>query len=229
MQMSFEFGARRDLEQMMDLLKPLLANVEFHTRLDPMSQLIRSLLGSRTKDEVSWRVFQKLTHEFPTFADLMKQSPTVINMVIADVTHSEKKARYIIQALREIAAKCPDYDIGFLGSLPTHRAIAWLRHLEGVGPKIAAAVLNFSSLRMSAFVVDTHVLRVLRRFGVVSPLANSERAYQVVMAATEGWSPEKLEELHIVLKRLGQTYCQHNSVRCHECPLGWRCKRPEGG
>ena len=107
MQMFVEFGARRDLEQMMDLLKPLLADVEFHKRLDPISQLIRSLLGSRTKDEVSWRAFQKLTHEFPTFADLMKQSPTALNMVIADVTHSEKKARHIIQALRAIAARCP--------------------------------------------------------------------------------------------------------------------------
>lgn len=190
-----------------------------------MAQLVRSLLGSRTRDEVSWRVYRKLVHLFPQWADLAAASPEVIEAAIIGVTHFEKKAKYIDQALRLIATDCPDYSIDFLGDWPTCRALVWLRRLNGVGPKIAAATLNFSTLCMPAFVVDTHVLRVLQRFGLVGPRADTEKACLVVMSAAKGWSAGEPEELHVLLKRLGQTRCKHGLVGCEQCPLNASCKR----
>jgi endonuclease III len=44
-------------------------------------------------------------------------------------------------------------------------AMQWLRGLPGVGSKVAATVLNLSTLRMRALPVDTHLLRVGERLG----------------------------------------------------------------
>ena len=58
-------------------------------------------------------------------------------------------------------------NLDFLGDHPVEQGLRWLEEIYGVGRKIAAATLNFSTLRKRAMVVDTHVLRVLRRFGFV--------------------------------------------------------------
>ena len=50
----------------------------------------------------------------------------------------------------------------------------------------ATLTLNFSSLRGRAFVFDTHVLRVLRRFGFVGENAAIEDACDAVMASADG-------------------------------------------
>jgi endonuclease-3 len=73
-----------------------------------------------------------------------------------------------------IAADDPDFDLSPLGEQPIEDALAWLERLPGVGRKVAASALNFSSLAIPAFVADTHVLPVLGRFGVID--AKADRA-----------------------------------------------------
>lgn len=210
---------------MRDELRSAIRDFEYLPRLDPMSQLMRSLLGSRTKDEVSWSVFERLVRAYPRWAELAALTPDEIEALIAEVTIAEKKAGHIAGVLRTIGASHPDYDLEFLGTMPAHEALRWLRRLDGVGPKIAAATLNFSTLRKPAFVVDTHVLRILRRFGTIGLKANTERAFTTVMSAIPAWSAEDMEELHILLKRLGQTRCKHGLARCDGCPLVSLCRK----
>ncbi|HEX4861470.1 MAG TPA: hypothetical protein VFV07_09550, partial [Rhizomicrobium sp.] len=97
--------------------------------------------------------------------------------------------------------------------------------IYGVGRKIAAATLNFSTLRKRAMVVDTHVLRVLRRFGFVSSSAPAEEAYDAVMAAAGELDADDLYELHWHIKRLGQKFCTSVQASCAHCPLSELCLR----
>ena len=44
------------------------------------------------------------------------------------------------------------------------------------------------------------------------------------MATSPRWSAAELAELHILMKRLGQTICRHDRARCFDCPIRRRCK-----
>jgi endonuclease-3 len=77
---------------------------------------------------------------------------------------------------------------------------------------------------MPAFVVDTHVLRVLSRYGFVRNTADTRTAYDAVMAASPRWSAAELAALHLLMKRHGQTICRHDRTRCPDCHIRQRCE-----
>ncbi len=124
--------------------------------------------------------------------------------LLSGVTHPEKKAPELKEALRKIRVRAGTLDLDFLADHPVEQALRWLEEIRGVGRKIAAATLNFSALRKRAVVVDTHVLRVLRRFGFVRSSAETEDAYAAVMAACGDLDAD---DLHWHLKRLAQKFC----------------------
>ncbi|MFT3988861.1 hypothetical protein [Aestuariivirga sp.] len=92
-----------------------------------------------------------------------------------------------------------------------------------MGCKTAAATLNFSIARGRAFVVDTHVLRVLRRFGFIARNADTNRAFEAVMMAAPDMDADDLYELHWHIKYVGQQFCTHSHARCEACPLAGQC------
>lgn len=224
MQMIFPFGAARDIESIRDTLAVRYGRLLLGDRLEPLRQLVRSVLGCRTRDSVSWPAFERLMEHFPRWTDLAGARPEDIEAIIADVTHAGDKAHHLVQALRMIAARRSDFDLGFLADWPIEAAFDWLERLPGVGPKVAAATLNFSTLDRRAFVADTHVLRILKRYGVIGVKADAWRAHEEVMAATDGWSALDLAELFALLKQHGQTVCRFHAPRCRACPLARDCR-----
>lgn len=224
MQKGFDFGAEAELERIRRLLRPGFGEAGIPRKLDPLSQLVRSLIGSRTRDPVSWRSFARLRSRFPHWAGLIAAEPREIEAAIAAVTFPDVKARQLRDALRRIAALRAGLDLDFLGRWSVDDALAWLERLPGVGPKVAAAVLNFSTLDRPAFVVDTHVLRVLCRLGFVPDNAEARHARAAVMTAAVDWSAPALAELHALLKRLGQLACHAHGPDCRACPLRHGCR-----
>jgi endonuclease III len=194
-------------------------------RLDPVSQFVRSFIASRTHDRVSWEAYMRLTRRFETWDALADAPVAEIEALIANVTHAEKKAPELKEALRKIRARAGELNLDFLEDLPTEQSLRWLEAIHGVGRKIAAATLNFSLLRKRAMVVDTHVLRVLRRFGFVRSSAATEEAYDAMMEAAAGLDADDLYELHWHLKGLGQKFCTSVQTYCAHCPLSELCMR----
>lgn len=224
MQDAFDFGAGTDIARIRVLLRARLGVLVPFGKLEPADQFVRSSIGSRTRDAVSWAAFGRLRCRFPRWTELATAKRADIEVAIAEVTYADVKAARLGAALRAILADHPDLDLGFLGRWPVDRALLWLERLPGAGPKVAAAVLNFSTLERPAFVVDTHVLRVLRRFGFVGRRADTRRACDAVMVATSGWSAADLTEMHVLLKRLGQTVCRAEVPDCRICPLKRGCR-----
>ena len=100
------------------------------------------------------------------------------------------KAPRIKAALEAVYEKRGGFDIDFLRDLPLDEAKAWLRELNGVGPKTAACVLMFA-LGRPALPVDTHVHRVAQRLGLVPAKASAEKAHDILeaMLAPDGCVP----------------------------------------
>jgi len=224
MQFAFDFGAPTDISLMREGLRSAFAGYRPHNIREPIGQLVKSMISSRTKDEVSLRSYQKLIGIYPRWDELAAAPVAGIEGAISDVTHAKDKASHVKEALRLIARDHPDFDLSFLKELSVPEAVAWLRALPGVGPKVAASTLNFSTLAMPAFVVDTHVLRVLKCYGVVGPRADIAAAHDVVMAAMPDWTAFEFSEFHVLVKRLGQVFCRFDDPNCLECPVRQYCR-----
>lgn len=229
MQMAFGFGAAEDLAWVRDRLVASFGRPEPALVLTPMAQLVKSLISSRTRDEVSLPAFLRLAGTYRQWSAIPRAALADIEAVIGDVTYPEVKARHLREALRIVEAGHPDFDLQFLGPLGVERALVWLERLPGVGRKVAASTLNFSALHMPAFVVDTHVLRILRRFGLVGSSTDTQAAYEAAMAVLYEWGADELAELHVLMKRLGQTLCRAREADCRNCPIGQRCRAAGAG
>jgi endonuclease-3 len=224
MQMMFDFGAISDVAWIRKQLGSFFGRPARGSACSPIGQLVKSSISNRTLDEISLAAYLRLVKAYPEWPALAAASTGDVEDLISDVAFPDSKARHLGGALRIIGAGQPDFDLNFLGRLSIDEALAWLERLPGVGRKVSAATLNFSTLDMPAFVVDTHILRVLSRYGFVRNTADTLTAYDAVMAASPQWSAAELAELHILIKRLSQTICQHGRARCRDCPLLQRCK-----
>ena len=218
-----------DLLLIRERLGAVVGPIRDPQRLGPVSQFVRSFIGSRNYDHNSWQAFARLAERYRDWNDLADAPVAEIEALLAGVTHAEKKAPELRDALRKIRVRAGALDLEFLCDHPVEQGLRWLEEIHGVGRKIAASTLNFSTLHKRAFVIDTHILRVLRRFGFVRPHADTREVYDTVMAAAHDLDADDLYELHWYLKRLGQQVCGHARAQCGVCPLSNVClKRMEG-
>jgi endonuclease-3 len=224
MQMGFDFGADDDIKWIRDQLRACFGRTGPIPLRTPIDQLVKSSISGRTRDEISLRAYWKLTRSYPGWSAVAAAPTSHIETAIADVTFPDVKARHVRAALRAVAKYHADFDLSFLGRRSVTGALAWLERLPGVGRKVAASTLNFSTLHMPAFVVDTHVLRILRRFGFVRSKADTSVAYDSLSAALHDWNATDLAELHILMKNLGQTICRADRADCLNCPISRRCQ-----
>jgi endonuclease III len=193
-------------------------------QLDPVSQLIMGMVGGRTHGEVSKGAFEALLGRFGSWEAVRDASVAEIRETIGAVTFAEIKAPRLKAALQAVTADCGRLTLDALYDLTVDEALAWLERLPGVGRKVAAATLNFSTLRKPALVIDTHQLRVLRRLALVGPHADFRQAFDRVMPILPNeWTAEDMDEHHQLMKTLGQTTCRHIDPACYRCPLRNLC------
>jgi len=126
----------------------------FHD-MDPVSELISSLLSHRTRNSDSGRAFKALRATFGTWEAVRDVETADVETAIAAVTWPEQKAPRIQHVLREITRLRGELSLDFLADMPVVQARAWLEQLPGIGPKTSAATLLFSRLRMPALPVDS--------------------------------------------------------------------------
>ena len=222
MQLGLGFLAA-DIRAWHDRLAPILSEVEPLPRRSPIGQLIKSMISGRTRDAVSQAAYDRLRSRYRGPAPLADADPAAIERVIGDVTFAADKSVHLVDALRLLRASPHGFRLDFLGQRPLPWSLAFLERLPGVGRKVAASTLNASTLDRPVLIVDTHVLRVLRRLGAVSPTATAQAASEAVTAAMAGWTGGDFLGFHIMTKRLGQTVCHADAPCCTACPLARSC------
>jgi endonuclease III len=224
MQLSLPFEADPKLSRIRARLIALHGLQCDQFRCDPTTQFVRAMLSSCTRDEDSEGAFRRLSIVLPSLALLPGAHFSTIAAAIQLVTRPAQKAIDLVNAARSIRAQYGAFDLAFLADWPVDAAMSWLRHLRGVGSKVAAATLNFSTLRKRAFVVDRHVLRLCSRLGLLPPKADFERGFRILMRLMPiEWDADDLYELHWLMKTHGQITCRHERPACGDCPLALSC------
>ncbi len=193
------------------------APIPFFHDLDPMSELVSSLLSHRTRNADSGRAFKQLRAQFPTW-EAVRDAPTLeVQDAIAPCTWPDQKAPRIQQILRAITEQRGELDLDFLAEMPVIEAREWLEDLPGVGPKTSAAILLFSRLRRPALPVDSHHHRVAVRLGLIPAKVSVGPAHALLEAQLPpDWSAQQVYDNHEALMLHGQKVCLP-APKCGKC------------
>ena len=187
--------------------------------LDPISQLVSTIISQNTNDVLRDKAFDSLRHRFPTWEQARDAPVEQIIAAIQTAGLSQQKGPRIQQALRRIATERGELSLDFLREMSVEEAKKWLTASKGIGPKTAAIVLLFA-LDMPAFPVDTHIHRVTRRLALIPSRASREKAHHLLEALLP---PETYYAFHLNVIQHGRDVCQARRPRCGLCVLRDLC------
>lgn len=192
----------------------------FHD-LDPLSELVSSLLSHRTRNADSGRAFKQLRARFGTWEAVRDAPKAEVEEAVAPCTWPEQKAPRVQQVLRAITEKREgDLSLDLLADWPVVEAREWLEDLPGVGAKTSAATLLFSRLRKPALPVDSHHHRVAVRLGLIPANVAVGPSHALLEAQLPpDWSAQQVYDNHEALMLHGQRCCFARNPACRRCPV----------
>jgi len=187
---------------------------------EPLGELVQTILSQNTADINTARAYAELRRRFPSWYDMMHASVDEIADAIRIGGLAHIKAPRIKAILEQLYAERGSLDLSYLADMPVDEVRRHLTRFHGVGNKTAACVLLFA-LHMPALPVDTHVLRVSQRLGLVAPKATADQ--------TQAWLEAKLDParyypFHLNMIHHGRVCCLARNPRCSSCPLAARCR-----
>lgn len=186
-----------------------------------LDALVRTILSQNTSDVNSARAFRSLKDRFPDWEAAMRAPAEELEKAIAVGGISRVKSRRIREVLTLLAEREGTPRLDFLGDLPPEEAMDFLTSLPGVGRKTASVVLLFH-LGYPFFPVDTHVMRVGKRLGVIPPDLSPLEAHLLM----DRLVPDDIKyRLHLNMVTHGRRICRARSPRCTSCCLERVCLR----
>ncbi len=176
---------------------------------DPFRALVCTLLSTRTKDETTAEVCQRLFERIKSWEDLLAIDLKELEQLLYPVGFYKNKAVYLKELARQIKEE-------FCGEVPPN--LEGLLRLKGVGRKVANIVL-VEAFGKPAIGVDTHVHRICNRWKLVSTKTpeETERVLREVLPQDYWMDFNKL------LVAFGQTICRPQKPRCSVCPIRNLC------
>jgi endonuclease-3 len=185
-------------------------------RLDPVSELVLTILSQNTADINSFRAFTALRARYMSWDEVLHAATDELVDVIRPGGLAPTKGPRIQKVLAEVhAATQGSWDLSWLGSRPLGEALDWLISLPGIGRKTASIILLFGFGR-PAVPVDTHVHRVASRLGMLPPRTPLDRAHDLL---EEVLQPQEMYPFHVELIRHGRDTCRAPRPICGLCPL----------
>ncbi|WP_460101414.1 endonuclease III domain-containing protein [Qipengyuania sp. 483] len=187
--------------------------------------LVQGVIGARTKSEVSNAATDRLLRRYGSFEAVAEAPLEELQAELATQTYPNVAAERLKASLSALVERRGAVDLSHLAKMDTLGAMQWLEQLPGIGRKIAAGVMNASTLDRRAIVLDSHHTRILQRMGLVPPKANTDKAFSAIMPVMpEEWSGADFDEHHLLMKKLGQTWCRPAVPQCAACPAQSFCK-----
>lgn len=184
-------------------------------KLDPLDELIATILSQSTTNVNSHRAFASLKKRFPRWEQARRARPETIAEAINSGGLANVKSVVIKALLNEIKTRRGALDLSFLKDATTQVALDFLTSLKGVGPKTARCVLLFAC-GQQVFPMDTHIFRILRRLELLPEKCSDTQAHALI----EPLIPTGQQlSLHINLIHHGRQICHPRQPQCQRCCL----------
>lgn len=193
-------------------------------RRSPEWVLVHGVIGAQTKTAASNASTDALLAEYGSWEAVAAAPVTELEERLQRQTFPSVAAKRLKDCLTAIIAARGAVDFRHLSNLDTAEAMAWLEQLPGVARKNSAGVMNASTFARKAMVIDGHHRRIMQRMGIAPAKADTARTYDALMPIVPPeWSAEDMDEHHLLLKKLGQTFCRPRKAECEGCPVREWC------
>ena len=178
----------------------------------PFQLLAATILSAQTTDKRVNEVTPVLFKKYPTPADLAGADTAELEEIVHSTGFYRNKAKSLIGMARALTER-------FNGEVPTR--IEDLVTVPGTGRKTANVVRSVA-LGEPGLPVDTHVLRLSKRLGLINEEAGDDPV-KVEMALNELVKPHErgVFSLRVILH--GRRVCDARKPRCAECVLADIC------
>lgn len=218
------------MDGIMRRLRAVHGDLPPRQRLDPLSQMVLSLISCRTKDEESGAAFDVLVRQFGSWDEARRAPVGLLADILSRTTWPQDKARFVQASLNTVMERRGSLDLGFLSEPPIPEARTWLESLPGVGPKISASILCFSTLARPVLPIDTHNHRVAARLGLIPAKADDRKADRLLNdLIPKSWDTAAIDSWHCLVKIHSQTVCAHDRPLCGNCVFRDVCRWPGHG
>ena len=166
---------------------------------DPYTLLIAVLLSAQCTDERVNKITPLLFKKGPTPFEMVKLSVEEIKAIIRPCGLSPKKSQAIWNLSAILIAK-------YKGEVPV--SFELLEELPGVGHKTASVVMS-QAFGFPAFPVDTHIHRLLTRWGI----ASGKNVVETEQQAKKYFPIEKWNTLHLQIIFYGREFSPARSPK----------------
>ena len=190
----------------------------------PLEVLIKTVLSQNTNDRNRDRAYEALRNRFPHWELVLEAPEEEIAHCLRPGGLNRQKARRIKEILRTVKRRWGLGEMEEICRLGKRKALSFLLGLPGVGPKTAYCVLAFGC-DMDVFPVDTHVLRITKRLGILDQRTSAEEAHEILAPLVP---PGKARDLHLLLIRYGREVCKARRPLCERCLFPELCLYPQG-
>lgn len=171
--------------------------------------LVAVMLSAQCTDRRVNIITSELFKRYKTPSDFVNSSIEEVEEYIKSCNYYHNKAKNIINACKVIVDK-------FDGKVPTtHEELV---SLPGVGNK-TANVVQAVAFGQQALPVDTHVMRVSNRLGIIES-TNPNRCEEALKRVFDGYDFVKV---HHLLLLFGRYYCTAKRPKCDQCVLRENC------
>jgi endonuclease-3 len=189
---------------------------------EPLAVLIRTVLSQNTNDTNRDRAYEALRQRFPRWEDMAEADTEQIVAAIRVGGLARQKSATIKAILQWVHNRGWGMILAPLCTMGMEEARGVLLGFKGVGLKTANCVLAFGCGK-AAFPVDTHILRIIKRLGVIPVQATAEQAHQLLAELV----PDAMAiPLHLNLIRYGREICKARHPHCGRCLFPALCTLP---
>ncbi|MFB6218630.1 MAG: endonuclease III [Halobacteriaceae archaeon] len=202
-----EEQAREVIERLREEYPDATISLAFSTRLE---LLVAVVLSAQCTDERVNDVTADLFEKYRTAEDYADAGEDELADDIGSITYPNQKAGWIREACRRIAEEHG-------GEVPD--SMDALTDLPGVGRKTANVVLQHGHDTVEGVVVDTHVMRLARRLGLVEAEARDAIESELMELLPES---EWQAFTHLLISH-GRAVCTARNPDCEACVLEGVC------
>ena len=167
--------------------------------------LIAVLLSANTTDKSVNKVTPKLFQKADNPQEMSKLKYETVYNIIKPCGLGPAKAKAIIELSKILVKK-------YKGKVPN--SFSDLESFPGVGHKTASVVMS-QAFGVSAFPVDTHVHRLMYRWG----LSSGKNVQDTEKQAKRLFPKEKWNKLHLQIIFYGREYCPAKNFNPYNCPI----------
>lgn len=200
------------IKVLLDVARTLFPNAACELNFKNNYELsVAVILSAQTTDPSVNKVTPAVFRAYPNAKKLAQAELVTLEMMIKTIGLYHTKAIHLIAFAKSLIEK-------FEGEIPCD--INQLQTLPGIGRKTANVIVSVG-FNQPGLAVDTHVLRVSQRFGIVPIDAKPLLVENILKIALdkEVWS-----DAHHALLFFGRYHCTARKPKCDTCPLNQECR-----